>query len=529
MYKPASLFFNWILILLFCTSCLPEKPTVDKKKEIRVSTDSEPKTFDPRLVRDLLDTTYIQMFYEGLMRGEEGGKLMPALAEKVTISPDQKKYTFHIRLSEWSDGQPVTAHDFAETWKSVLDPSFPAPNAYQLYVIKGAKAAKEGQISLDEVGINVLDDKILEVELENPTPYFLHLTSTYFLYPTHRSMRENAQSTPVPVTNGPFQLDQQKTASNEWVGIPNPYYWDRQAVKIDQIKIIKLDNSTAVKLYDQHELDWMGSPLSTIPIDILPALKQRDDLKIVPAAGVYFLRLNTEQPPLDNAKLRKALALALNRTDLIEHVLQGNQIPAKGYLPIEFSGENAHYQDNDLKTAASLLQEALSEKNAKLDSLPNISICYSNNGRAHKIAQVLQQQWQEALGIDIELQSCESKVLYDRLKKHDYQISIGSWFADILDPISFLDVFKHKDNGTNNTQWENPKYIAFIDESAKTGKAKDRLKLLKQAEEVLIDEMPIIPLYFSTYNYMQKPNVKGVYFSELGYLDFKKADLIENK
>jgi oligopeptide transport system substrate-binding protein len=518
------IFFTGIALSTLCTACFPEKPPIDNRTSVRISTDSEPHTFDPRLVRDLSDTTFIQMFYEGLMRHEKGEKLVPAMAESYTISPDKKTYNFQIRKSLWSDGQPVTAYDFEETWKSVLDPDFPAPNAYQLYVIKGAKAAREGQIPLSEVGIHAIDDQTLIVELEKPTSYFLHLTSTYFLYPASRSMR-NKDPSPSLITNGPFQLQASEKMLDEWSAVPNPYYWDRESVKLDQLKLIKLDNSTALKLFDQNELEWAGSPLSTIPIDTLAALKQKGNLGIHPAAGVYFVRVNTEQAPLNNPKMRRAFALALNRSDLVEHILQGNQLPAKGYLPPSFSAGKDLFDDNSVEQAQALFKEGLTEMQLKAESLPTITVCYSSNPRGHKIAQVIQQQWKSAFGVDIQLLSCEHKVFYDRLKNHDYQLGIGSWFADIDDPISFLEVFKFKNNGTNNTQWENQRYIELIDQSSETIKDKARQKLLLQAEEVLIEEMPIIPLFFATYNYLQSPQLKGVYFSELGYLDFKNAYL----
>lgn len=512
-----------LIVFSLCTSCEPNKPLIDKKSTVRISSETEPHSFDPRQVRDLSDTTFIQACYEGLMRSEAGGKLTPAMAENYTLSPDKKIYTFYLRKSEWSDGQPVTAYDFYETWKTILDPEFPAPNAYQLYVIKGAKEAKEGKIPFEEVGIKALNDWTLEVELNHPTPYFLELTATYFCYPVSRHLRNDPKTTNL-ITNGPFLLHSNTALStDEWHLEPNPYYWDRENVKLDQIKILKLDNSTALKLFDQKELEWAGSPLSTIPIDTLAVLKKKGNLNIQPASGVYFLRLNTAEAPFNNPKIRKAFALALNRTDLVEHALQGNQIAARGFVPPPLLEMKPLYEDNDLKTAKALFKEGLKEQNSSASSLPPISVCYSSNPRGHKIAQVIQQQWKEAFGVNVDLQSCESKVFYDRLKNSNYYIGIGSWFADVQDPLSFLDVFKYKNNGTNNTQWENPRYIELLDLSAKAPNSKERKALLRQAEEVLIAEMPIIPLFYSTYNYLQDPQLKSVYFSELGYLDLKKA------
>lgn len=493
---------------------------------LRISSEVDPQTLDPRLVRDLSTATVIHMLYEGLTRLDEEGYPIFAAAEDVNISDDQKTYTFKLRKAKWNNGKPLTAYDFEKTWKSVLDPNFPAPNAYQLYVIKGAKAAKEDKASLDLVGIKATDDNTLVVNLENPTPYFLNLTSSYFYYPVSSSMRHNKEGDKITpqniVTNGPFKLEE-FSHHNQLTAIKNPSYWDSKSVNLDKIQILIVDNPTALSMFERNELDWVGSPMGTIPTDALATLKNDGKLQIQPAAGIYLFRFNTEKPPLNNVKMRNALSLALNRQELIDHVLQGNQIAAKGLIPPSFINHSPFYRDHNATKALELFKEVLTENHLSLNDLPTMTICYGSSERAHKIAQVAQQQWKQALGLDIQLQSCESKVFYERLKTHDYQIGIGSWFADIRDPISFLEVFKYKDNGTNNTQWENSHYVQLLNLSSQANTPAEREKLLLEAELKLIEEMPIAPLFFSAYNYLVQPNVKDVYFSELGYLDFKNA------
>lgn len=517
-----------ICCLLALTACRqPAKPISQQTNTLRMSMEVDPQTLDLRLARGLATVTVMHMLYEGLMRAQADGQPAPALAESFTLSPDQKTYTFHLRPSAWSNGDPVTAHDFEETWKSQLDPQFPGPNAYQLYVIKGAKAAKEGKASLDQVGVHAPDDSTLVVELEQPTPYFLHLTSTHFLYPVHASLRQqstdsnHSKSGSSIVTNGPFQLEKW-SHQNELTAIPNPHYWDKDQIRLKQIQLVVIDNPTALQLFENGELDWTGSPLSTLSVDALASLRNKEKLQVTPAAGIYLLRINVEKPPFNHVKMRQAFALALNRGDLVEYVLQGNQVPAFGLIPYSFIPGQPLFEDENLHLARRLFQEALEEQSLTVDKLPQISISYLSNERAHKIAQVAQQQWKKAFGIDIALQSNEGKVYFDLLKNHTYQLGIGSWFADFHDPISFLEIFKLKDNGTNNTQWENPQFIQLLNDSAMT-QAEERNQLLKQAERTIINEMPIIPLFYSSYNYVKNPALKGVYFSELGYLDFKNA------
>ncbi|WP_068467342.1 peptide ABC transporter substrate-binding protein [Candidatus Protochlamydia phocaeensis] len=529
MVYKLSLFLFLFTCALICAACRPEKPVADQKV-LRISCEGDPQTLDPRQVRDLATATTMHLLYEGLMRNQADGQPALALADSMTLSPDQKTYTFKLRKSAWTNGQPVTAYDFEQSWKSTLDPAFPSPNAYQLYVIKGAQGAKEGKSPLDQIGIHALDPETLVVELEAPTPYFPHLLTTYFYFPVHETLRNKKTAASQvdlgvdTVTNGPFQLEKW-ARHNELSVKPNPHYWDRSAVRLDKLTFVVSDNPTALKLFQNHELDWTGSPLSTLPTDALMSLKQTNHLQVMPAAGVYLFRLNIEKPPFDHPKIRQAMALALNRQELVEHALQGNQIPAMGLIPPSFLASPPFFQDHATQKARQLLQEALTENQMTLQDLAPISLCYAGNERSHKIAQVAQQQWKTGLGIDVRLQSCESKVFFDRLKKQDYQISIGSWFADIRDPISFLDVFKFKNNGTNNTQWENPRYIELLARSSQTADSTQRAKLLKDAEAVLMQDMPIIPLFYASYNYLKAPGIKGVYFSELGYLDFKKAEL----
>ena len=522
-------FILFSFCLLIWTGChQSEKSTTRQSSTLRMNIEGDPQTLDPRRVRDLPTVTMIHMLYEGLMRMQADGQPQPALAEKVTLSPDKKTYTFHLRPSIWSDGQPITAHDFEQTWKSLLDPQSPSPNAYQLYVIRGAQAAKEGQASPEQIGVSAPDDSTLIVELEQPTPYFLHLTATHFFYPVHASLRQQSKdASALPdsqiFTNGPFQL-KKWSHHNELILTPNLHYWDKQNVHLDGIHLVVLDNSTALQSFQRGELDWTGSPLSTLSVDALASLKDQGKLEVTPAAGVYLIRVNIEKPPFDHVKMRQAFALALNRADLVEYVLQGNQEPAFGLIPYSFIDGQPFFDDDNLSLARRFFQEALEEQSLSLEKLPPITLYYASSERAHKIAQVAQQQWKAALGVNVSLQSNEAKVYYDRLKNHDYQLGIGSWFADFHDPMSFLEIFKSKDNGTNNTQWENPRYIKLLNQSSLARLSQEkRHKILKQAERVIMNEMPVIPLFFGSYNYVKDPTLKGVYFSELGYLDFKNA------
>ena len=208
--------------------------------------------------------------------------------------------------------------------------------------------------------------------------------------------------------------------------VQNPHSWDHKNVHLNQIRLITLDPTVSLQLFQNGELDWAGSPLSTLSVDALESLKKQGKLQITPAAGVYFFRINTDRPPFNNVKMRQAFALALNREDLVKHALQGNQIPAMGLVPPSFLPGEPLFNDHDLSTAKKLFQEALDDESLTLNEIPPIYIQYGAGERNHKIAQVAQQQWKEAFGIDPHLRSMEGKLQFEKLKARDYQLAVGS-------------------------------------------------------------------------------------------------------
>ncbi len=518
-----SFFVVLFLGSIFLLGCQLDNAPKDQAT-LKIAFDHEPSTLDPRFCTDLETANAIQMVYEGLMRLDYHGNVVPAIAESVDISPDLKTYTFLLRNTTWSDGTPLTAHDFEESWKSLLNPEFPAPNAYQFYYIKGAKAYKEGQGSLDDVGIKAHGKKLLIVELEKPTPYFLKIVTSFFYVPVSLQLRQ-AKNSPISAatSNGPYMLKEWKH-NNEVIMVKNPLYWDAKVVAIDQIALIVLDENTSYKMFEMGHLDRAGSPTATLPQDAIATLKHHPQFKILPAAATSWFRFNTLAPPFDNIKLRKAFNLALNRKSIVDHVTQGNQTPATGIVPPAVGWRTqSYYQDNDIPMAWQLFQEALVEMNIDKDSIPSMTLSYVPNDRDHKIAQAVQQQWNEAFGIHVNLQSQESKIFSENVLKGAYQISMGSWYADFSDPMNFLEIFKYKSNSSNRTGWENTEYIQLLDHSSDESNPEKRMDYLRQAEAILMQQMPVAPLFFAAFNYLQSENVGGISLSDLGILDFKYA------
>lgn len=517
----------FLLVTFLC--CCSNQESIDKtqKNVIKIAVAEDPQTIDPRMARTLNDSTVVRMLYEGLMRIDSKGNPQNALAEEIIVSPDQKHYEVHLRESLWSDGSPVTSEDFVDTWKSMLDPQFPSPIASKLFAIKGAKEAKGGLIPLHAVGLKVMSPSVFEIELTEPIAYFNEFMT---LPPVHKKIRSSALSadSSFHVYNGPFKL-------TEWshhhrvMFAKNNLYWDKDAVSLEGVEFVVAEESTALNLYRKKELDWVGSPLSVLPQDLISNLRKDGVLQVAPASGTYWFRFNTERTPFHNNAVRKAFNLALNRSDLVAHVTQGDQQPALSILPpsLELHSEG-YYADNQPAQAKLLFLKAVEESGLTESDLSSIVLSYTNNERNHKIAQAVQQQWMQVLGVPITLQAYEGKVSLDALSRGKYQIMLGSWFADINDPINFLEVFKSKNNGINNTGWENAIYSNLLDKSNSENDPKKRRLLMARAEDILMEALPIAPLFYNAYNYIKNEKLQGVYFSELGYLDFKHAQIVNN-
>lgn len=521
-----------VLILFLALSCQQSScPSSFMKPHeqglLRISGETDPETVDPRRGRSIATMNMLRMLYEGLIRVEPNGEIKPALAKSIEISPDGKIYTFHLREAYWSNGARVEAEDFITAWKTMLAQDFPAPNAYQLYPLKNAKAIKDGNEFIDALGVFARNAQTLVVELENPTPEFLQLLSAPFYFPVNsqwaKDFEENAMDPTNVPCNGPFLLKQWHH-QEEIVFEKNLKYWDAEAVKLKTIRWIIADNNTAIQLFNQDELDWTGSPLSTIPLDVLIALKEKNCIETVPADGIFFLRLNTQASPFTNAKIRHAFSMAIDRKAIVDNITQAGQQPANVLIPplygLKHSNEEVSYNP---RKALKLFKEGLTELNITQDSLPQLSLCYFAGDRDLKVSQAMQRQWKQVLGVDVQLPNCELKLALDKIRKGEYTLARGSWFADIHDAANYLEVFKYKNNGTNRTGWENPHYIELLNQAAQANDSLHRTELLERAQDLLLQDLPIIPLYDATFSYMKKPRVREVYLSPLGYLDLKNA------
>ncbi len=512
-----------------CQSPSSEGATKMPGNTIKINIVGEPQTLDPRKVRDLKCQTIARMLFEGLVRMNRDENIELALAQSVDVSTDLKTYTFHLKDSVWSNGDPVTSFDFMHAWKKMLSADFPSDTAFHLYVVKNAKAIKDGKMDFGVFGAKALDSKTLVIELENPTPYFLEVLAIPAFFPVNQKVDEEtsswAQNVSTYVCNGPFQLSEWRHQDHLTL-VKNNKYWDAPSVKLTSIELQMLEVETELKMFEKNELDWAGSPLSTISVDAITDLKKSNILKSKELLGTYFIRVNTEKEILNQPSIRKALALAIDRQAIVEHVTQGNQSPATGLVPTCLNiQEESYFKDADVETAKKMFSEVLASSRVNKQALADLSLIYPSSERSHLIAQALQQQWFEASGIRIKLEAVESKVYIDRISKQDYSLSIGSWTADFPDPINFLEVFKYKNSGSNNTHWENPKFTALLEKSSEIADASLRKEVLAESERILMQDMPIIPIFYYSMLYVNQPQLKDVVLSSMGHIDFRWASI----
>ncbi|MES2199690.1 MAG: peptide ABC transporter substrate-binding protein [Chlamydiota bacterium] len=509
--------YLFIFLLSFTFSC-GSKPKVDSKKAtVRINIVDDPKTLDPRKSRSSGERNLMGMLFEGLTRVGKEEKTELALAQDVNVSEDGLSYTFTLKEAYWSNGDKILAGDFIYAWKTALSPDFLSENAYQLFCIKNAKEVKEGKKSSSDLGIYEIDEKTLQINLQNPVPYFFEILSFPIFFPVNQKIDNTPSEC---ISSGPFKLKEWR--HNDFIEIvKNENYFDAKEVRLSSIYMTMVEQETELQMFENKELDWAGSPISTLSLDRIKELKEKKLLGSAPMSGTRFFRMNIEKEPFHNVNIRKAFALAINRQAIVEHILQGHQKVALQFFPESI---NTYFQDADIKMAKVFWQKGLEELGLLQEMFPKITLLCASAHQNLIVAQAVQQDWKQTLGIDVAVEANEIKVYFSRVGNQDYQISLGSWVADYADPESFLEIFKYKKESGNNTGWENEQYSSLLN-NAKKLKGEARKVELLQCESILMQDLPLIPLYHLRNHYLQNSSLKGVILSSIGTLDFKWAYL----
>ena len=524
-----------LAVLLAFASCTKRETDVEagiRTKTLLVGNGNEPATLDPQLVNLYSDARLLQALFEGLTAIEERTtRPVPAAAERWDVSADGLVYTFHLRpTARWSNGDPVTARDFAFAFERSLLPKLGATGAYMLWAIKNAQAFNAGKLrDFSAVGVEAVDAATLRLTLERPTPYLPALTA--FRFPVHRptiekfgSIDDHTSPWTRPgnlVGNGPFTLAEWRP-NNRIVVTRNPYYWDAGHNRLERIVFFPIENP------DVEERAFRAGQVHVInqlPMAKIAGYRDRDPakLRLDPFLATSYLSFNVERSPLDRVKVRHALSLAIDREAIVRTVFAGAHLPAASYVPPGCGGYTGRAQvSTDFAAARRLLVEAGFPGG---NGLPEMAVIMGiNNSDFTRTIEVIQETWRRELGVRITLEPLEQKTWQQSMQTHNYAISFAGWVADFADPVNFLDAYVTK-GSYNRTGWANPDYDRLIAEAARTPEPAARFELFQQAEALLLAEAPIAPLYFQVQPYLIHPAVKNWEPALLGYQRFQFVSL----
>ncbi len=532
MVKRLSLLFVTLLI----SACLFGLNAAVKQELVFVVND-EAEAYDPGLTSETFAAVVIGNSFEGLVKLDQKGQVVPAAAESWTISKDGLTYTFNIRKNaKWSDGKRLTAQDFEWSWKRVLNKKSGAKNAAMLFdYIKNGKEYYEGKVSADKVGIRSIGKDKIQLTVKTPTPYMLQLMTYVVYYPVRKDMVEKdpegwSRKPELYIGNGPFKVTEVNIGKSI-VLKKNKYYRRTKQVKLEKITLRLIpDLGTSLTAMEAGDVDGIRE----VPSSEIPRLMvESKEFKAIPALGTTYAFFNCQRKPLDDPRVRQALAKAIDREQLIEHVLQSADVPAKAVVPFgmsfngkDFREEGGFYGLSDtaqVEEAKKLLAEA-GYPNGK--GFPELTYKYYTHPLIKKLVEAIQQMWKKNLNIHVKLATSEWKVYYPEIRKLNYDISQMGWGADYPHPMTFLDNFVST-YPSNYTGWKNAEYDKYIALSKATTDLKKSVKYMHKAEDVLMNEMVLLTIFHRGYYMMMGEHVKGWWRSSLNTTYFEDAYIVK--
>ncbi|CDD48632.1 aBC-type oligopeptide transport system periplasmic component [Firmicutes bacterium CAG:534] len=509
------------------------------EKILSVQVGPDPETIDPALNSAVDGGNMLLHSFECLLAVDQNGQLAPGQAESWETSEDGLTWTFHLRDGlKWSDGSDLTANDFVYSWKRVCDPMVAAPYAETvLSMVEGYDKAIEGD--LDALQVVATDNNTLVVTLSAPCSYFGSLAAFATLSPVQQATVEAngdawATKAETYISNGPFYV-------SDWVPgsyimmTKNPYYWNADAIKLDGIKWNLIEDSNAA--YSAYQTGEVLM-IKDVPTEEIPSLKENADFYVDPIIGTYYLSMNIDREPFNNADVRKALSLAIDRDYVANTLMQGTYSPAGNLMgPGWIDTDGKQFKDNanggkeyidttnyeaDLEEAKQLLADAGYPNG---EGFPTITYSTNDTGYHKVVAEYLQQAWAE-LGIDLQVDIVEWASFTPMRRNGDYDVARNGWVGDYSDPSNMLDLF-YSTNGNNDGKFNNADYDAAIELSRTTLDAAERSTALHNAEDVLMEEAGCIPVAYYNDFWLQSDKITGSWHSPYGYWYFMYADIAE--
>ncbi|HUL50944.1 MAG TPA: peptide ABC transporter substrate-binding protein, partial [Candidatus Nitrosotalea sp.] len=431
--------------------------------------------------------------------------------------------TFHLRKdARWSDGRPVTAGDFVYSFQRMLTPALGTEYAYMLYIMTNAEAFNTGKLTdFSKVGVKAPDDYTLQITLNHPVPYFITLLSHPSWYAVPRTTLEKYGKVDERGTlwtrpgnhvgNGPFVLDQWRV--NDVIVVKkSPTYWDRDHVRLNEIRFYPIESAAT------EERAFRAGQLHVTyhcPREKIDAYRTQhpEFLRIEPWLETYYFRVNVTKSVLRDQRVRQALGRAIDRRALVESVMRGGEIPAHHFTPPNTAGyTSAANMPTDYESARRLLAEAGFPNGA---GFPDLELLYATSDDGLRITEAIQEMWKKELNIHVTVRNEEFKVFLDSQRRLAYDLSLSLWIGDYPDPSTFLDLLT-TDNGNNQTGYSNPEYDRLIGQAAQTLDPARRYDIFQHAEALIMNEAPVIPLFFGTHVFLCRPEVKQYRLSIVG-------------
>lgn len=522
------------MLMTVTTGC--GKDTLPQEQQLVVQVGPDPETIDPALNRTGDGANIIMHVFEGLLTYDENEELQPGCAELPEVSDDGLTWTFHIKEGlKWSDGSELNAHDFVYSWRRVCDPKVGSPYAYTvLGMVKGYEEAIKG--NLDALRVTAKDDNTLVVELSRPCVYFGSLTTIVALCPvqeeTVTANQENwAVNVDTYVSNGAFKITEWVPGSHITVG-KNEYYQHAKDVKLDSIKFVLMEDSNAsYSAYQSGQVDFIRS----IPTEEIPGMSESLEFHIDELIGTYYLSVNTSKEEFTDARVRRALSLAIDREYVAETIMQGTYTAAYNFMGegwVDMDGTSFMENANGGKTYISKDHEANLAEAKKLlaeagypngEGFPSIQYITNDTGYHITVAEYLQQAWKE-LGLTVTIGTMEWADFTGRRQAGDFQIARNGWSGDYTDPSNQLELF-YSENSNNDGQVKHKEFDAVIEKAQKSIDAKERSEALHKAEDIVMEEMLCIPIAYYNDYWLQKEYVKNVWHSPRGLWNFTFAEI----
>ncbi|HVW21558.1 MAG TPA: peptide ABC transporter substrate-binding protein [Opitutaceae bacterium] len=487
---------------------------------LRMGNGAEPQDLDPQAVEGIPELNIIQALFDSLVEPDPHDlHPVPGLAETWEVSPDGLVYTFHLRPNlRWSNGDPLTSDDFIQSYKRILTPSLGSDYANYFYnYVQGAKDYYEGKVAdFSRVGVRAPDPRTLVITLSHPTPFLLEMIACHFVWDP-LPIKVVAKFGPLGhkgsawtragnlVASGPFML-KEWIPNKRVVVVRNPNYWDAGRVKLDRIEFYPTDD-----LGVEEHMFRTGQIDRTYDFDRSKVEFYRqhhpDELKLEPWLGSYYYVFNVHRAPFTDVRVRRALSLAIDREQIVKAIMRGGETPAYSVDPPNDSGYTAQAQlQGDLAEARRLLAEAGYPGGR---GFPPIHLLYNQNQGYHRsVAEAIQAMWRKNLGIELTLSNQEWKVYLDSLNGHNFQLGRAGWIADYPDPDVFLEIFE-TGNVNNDGEWSNPEYDRLLHQAMNARTQAERYAIYQRMDRILVDQCPVMPIFYYTKVYALRPTVKG--------------------